>query len=105
MVALGDSIIEPAADTAPSAGIVARLIEAYERTGASAAIAVDEVPRESVSRYGIVVPADGARTDDVFELATVLEKPDPSRLAQPARRDGPLRARADGVRGAAPDRA
>jgi UTP--glucose-1-phosphate uridylyltransferase len=78
VVALGDSIIEPAAGAEPSAGIVTRLSEAYARTGASAAIAVDEVPRASVSRYGIVVPADGARTDDVFELSAVLEKPDPA---------------------------
>jgi UTP--glucose-1-phosphate uridylyltransferase len=78
VVALGDSIIEPPPGTGPSAGIVARLIEAYERTGAGAAIAVDEVPSTSVSRYGIVVPTDGARTDDAFELAAVLEKPDPA---------------------------
>ncbi len=89
VVALGDAIIEPPPGAEPGAGIVARLIEAYERTGASAAIAVDEVPSASVSRYGIVVPADGPRTDDSFELATVLEKPDPietsSRLGVMAR--------------------
>jgi UTP--glucose-1-phosphate uridylyltransferase len=78
VVALGDSIIEPTAGAEPSAGIIARLIEAYGRTWASAAIAVHEVPRASVSRYGIVVPADGAPTDDAFEVATVLEKPDPA---------------------------
>jgi UTP--glucose-1-phosphate uridylyltransferase len=78
VVALGDSIIEPAGGAEPAAGIVTRLIEAYERTGACAAIAVAEVAPELVSRYGIVVPADGAPTDEGFELATVLEKPGPA---------------------------
>lgn len=79
VVALGDSIIDPP-------GIVGRLIEAFEGLGASASVAVKEVPEEAVSRYGIAIPgADGER----FELADLIEKPDPdeveSRMAVMAR--------------------
>jgi UTP--glucose-1-phosphate uridylyltransferase len=75
VVALGDAIV--------SGGVVARLIAAYERGGAAAAVAVEQVPEEAVSRYGVVVAdADGNVSD-------VLEKPDPaaveSRLAVAAR--------------------
>ena len=81
VVALGDAIITPPAAGTP--GIVARLADAYERTGASAALAVTAVDAADVHRYGIVV-ADGAG-----EVATVVEKPRPdevpSRLAIAAR--------------------
>jgi UTP--glucose-1-phosphate uridylyltransferase len=81
VVALGDTIISPPAHTAP--GVVARLIEAFEVHGAGAAVAVEEVPSEAVSRYGIVIT--GAEND----VIDVIEKPDPgsvsSRLAIAAR--------------------
>ncbi|MDQ6605443.1 MAG: sugar phosphate nucleotidyltransferase [Actinomycetota bacterium] len=99
VVALGDAIIEPPPGAEPGAGIVARLIEAYERTGASAAIAVDEVPSASVSRYGIVVPADGR----LVRAGHGAGEARPDRDEQPARGDGTLRAGADRVRRAAPD--
>jgi UTP--glucose-1-phosphate uridylyltransferase len=88
VVALGDTIVEPAASPAP--GIVSRLIEAYEHHGASAAIAVEQVPSDAVSRYGIVIPADdSAVSDPAFDVADVIEKPSPreveSRLAVAAR--------------------
>jgi UTP--glucose-1-phosphate uridylyltransferase len=73
VVALGDALIE----TPPAArpGIVARLIEAYEGTGADAVLAVTEVPDSAVSRYGIAVTGgDGAVT-------RVIEKPAPSDTA------------------------
>jgi UTP--glucose-1-phosphate uridylyltransferase len=88
VVALGDAIIEPCPlGTRP---IVARLIDAYERLGASAAVAVAEVPDELVSRYGVVIPRErrptgegaaalaGAAALDVagaIEVADVIEKP------------------------------
>jgi UTP--glucose-1-phosphate uridylyltransferase len=82
VVALGDAIIETPATAAP--GIVPRLIEAYEDGGASAVVAVQEVPRELVSRYGIAVSA-GSAGEGPIEVADVIEKPDPnavdSRLA------------------------
>ncbi len=66
VVALGDTIIAGPAHT--GVGVVARLIEAFGAGGVSAAVAVEEVPGEAVSRYGIVVAgaggdAGGARGD------------------------------------------
>jgi len=68
VVALGDSIIgrhEPSR-------IVERLIQAFEAAGASCAIAVEEVPLDQVSMYGVVKPASDA---DVFEVLDLIEKP------------------------------
>lgn len=78
LVALGDSIIK----TRGKATICERMAAAYEEHGAAAAIAVEEVPREHVSLYGIIEPeADGS----VFRVGTLIEKPRPeeapSRLA------------------------
>lgn len=82
VVAVGDAIIETPAAAAP--GIVPRLIDAYEQSGASAVFAVQEVPRELVSRYGIALTAQAAR-GDAISVVDVIEKPDPdavdSRLA------------------------
>jgi UTP--glucose-1-phosphate uridylyltransferase len=88
VVALGDTIVEPAAASTP--GIVSRLIEAYEHHGATAAIAVEQVPSADVSRYGVVIPADNSAVSDrAFDVADVIEKPSPreveSRLAVAAR--------------------
>ena len=84
VVALGDAIIEPPPH--PTPGIVPRLIEAFESTGAVAAVAVEEVDDAAVSRYGIVV---GEERSGVIEAERVVEKPQPgtldSRLAIAAR--------------------
>jgi UTP--glucose-1-phosphate uridylyltransferase len=84
VVALGDTIIEPPSRI--SDRIVVRLIDVFDRGGVSAAIAVEEVPAQAVSRYGIVVGED---RDGLIEVTEVLEKPDPaqvpSRLAIAAR--------------------
>src|SRR3981081_569372 len=66
VVALGDTIIAPP-------GILARLIDAYETHGAAAALAVQEVSREAVSRYGIVIPL--TQGNGVVEAANLVEKP------------------------------
>jgi len=51
-------------------GCLSEMVEGYERTGASA-IAVEEVPREKTSSYGIVdADAEG-------RLKQIVEKPDP----------------------------
>lgn len=68
VVALGDSIIgrhEPSL-------IVKRLIDAFEANQASCAIAVEEVPMEEVSMYGIVKPSG---ENEVFEIVDLIEKP------------------------------
>jgi UTP--glucose-1-phosphate uridylyltransferase len=77
VVALGDAIIEPSPDG--GAGIVTRLIDAFAERGASAAVAVTEVPAEAVGRYGIVVARNEA--GEVLDVADVVEKPDPRQVA------------------------
>jgi UTP--glucose-1-phosphate uridylyltransferase len=87
VVALGDAIIETPASVPH--GIVSRLINAYERRGVDAVLAVQPVSHEAVSRYGIAVPTPGTDIspggNDAFDVAAVVEKPDPatveSRLA------------------------
>jgi UTP--glucose-1-phosphate uridylyltransferase len=81
VVALGDAIV-----SGDQPGVLSRLIEAFEQTGADAALAVEEVSPEDVSRYGVVAVA-GASSP--FEVTDVVEKPAvadaPSRLAIAAR--------------------
>jgi UTP--glucose-1-phosphate uridylyltransferase len=70
-VALGDAVIgrrEPAR-------VVERLAAAFEDAHAAAAVAVQKVPREKVSRYGIVAPA--SERPGFIELAGLVEKPAP----------------------------
>ena len=83
VIALGDSIIESA--STPS--VLRRLIDAFEQTGAAAAIAFEEVAPDDVVHYGIAAPGEAlpAFGGDVFRIADLIEKPDPasapSRLA------------------------
>jgi UTP--glucose-1-phosphate uridylyltransferase len=64
VVALGDAIV--------SGSVVSRLIAAYEAGGIAAVVAVEEVPEQDVSRYGVVV------TDETGAVTDVVEKPDPA---------------------------
>lgn len=77
VVALGDSII---GRHKPSQ-IVSRLIEAFETNNAACAIAVETVPADQVSMYGIVKPASNetGNGDDggAFEIIDLIEKPKP----------------------------
>jgi UTP--glucose-1-phosphate uridylyltransferase len=77
VIALGDALLGRGAP----ARVVQRLAAAVE-AGASAAIAVEEVPEERTDRYGIVAPAGEG---DPFPIAALVEKPAPgtapSRLA------------------------
>jgi UTP--glucose-1-phosphate uridylyltransferase len=83
VVALGDSIIGLHAQSQ----IVRRMIDEFQRSGAAAVIAFEEVPPEEVVHYGIARPRE--RDRPVFELADVIEKPSvreaPSNLAVAAR--------------------
>ena len=91
VVALGDAIIAPTDPPADRPALIPRLCAAYARFGADAALAVEEVPLELVSRYGIVTPGRslGAEPEPVLEVTGIVEKPDPaaapSRLAVAAR--------------------
>jgi UTP--glucose-1-phosphate uridylyltransferase len=84
VVALGDSII----GLHGNSQIVRRMGEVFASERASCVIAVEKVPPESVSSYGIVKPA-GTVADAVFRIADLVEKPSreaaPSSLAIAAR--------------------
>ena len=83
VVALGDSII----GLERQSDVVRRMCDAFEERGAAAVIALEEVPRDQVHRYGIVKPR--GETGELFELDDVVEKPSaadaPSTLAIAAR--------------------
>ncbi len=76
MVILPDDVIWPAGDAAP------RMTEVYSRFD-SAVVAVEEVPLEAVSAYGVIDPE--VMEDRVCRVRGLVEKPDPneapSRLA------------------------
>jgi UTP--glucose-1-phosphate uridylyltransferase len=84
VVGFGDTIVT---SSGPK-GVVSRLIEDHESSGAAATIAVWEVPPEEASRYGIIRPAV---KDPVgaFPIDDIIEKPTPdeapSHLAVAAR--------------------
>ncbi|MBT5876789.1 MAG: NTP transferase domain-containing protein [Candidatus Latescibacteria bacterium] len=83
LMAWGDAIIS----SPTGESVVSRMIDVHERTGAACTIAVEEVPLEKVSRYGIVHPVSGPSEE--FAIDDIVEKPDlkaaPSRFAVSAR--------------------
>jgi UTP--glucose-1-phosphate uridylyltransferase len=80
VVALGDSIVEPAPGDGAGA-LLGRLSGAFAAHRACAAIAVAEVDETLVSRYGIVEPAPGSDLSAAFPAAGILEKPAPAETA------------------------
>jgi UTP--glucose-1-phosphate uridylyltransferase len=84
VVALGDSIIGINAQSR----IVRRMLDEFERAKADAVIALEEVPRDKVSLYGIAHPR-GSSDASAFVLDDLIEKPSvadaPSNLAIAAR--------------------
>jgi UTP--glucose-1-phosphate uridylyltransferase len=75
LVALGDSII----GLQGRSGISRRIAEICETERAACVIAVEEVPSELTSLYGIVAPASrGALKSDVFRIQDLVEKPAPA---------------------------
>jgi UTP--glucose-1-phosphate uridylyltransferase len=73
VVALGDSIIV----SPPRQSLLKRMIAAHSRRRPAATIAVETVPKEAVSRYGIVAPK--GKIDSVFAIKDIVEKPSPAR--------------------------
>jgi UTP--glucose-1-phosphate uridylyltransferase len=71
VVALGDSILGLHA----SSKAVARMAELFEERHASCVLAVEEVPREMTSHYGIVQVTDGG--DGCLRVLNLVEKPKP----------------------------
>jgi len=72
-VMLGDTIIEP--HPGASAGL-RQVIDAVEAHGGSA-VSVRRVPREAVSRYGVVEGEPLADRDAIYRLRRLVEKPAP----------------------------
>ena len=77
-VLLGDTVMESYSDRP----VTGQIIDVFERYGSSV-IALQEVPAELVSRYGIV--GGNTESGDVIEIDRLVEKPSPadapSRLA------------------------
>lgn len=72
VVALGDTIVLSERDRSP----LTRLLGAYSRNPASAAITVERVPRETAYRSGMVSPV-GTPSGEAFEIDGLVEKPRP----------------------------
>ena len=68
-VLLGDTVV-----TGKGRPVTAQLGEVWERTGASV-FAVEEVPLEKVSRYGVIRPA--SQEGALYQVADLVEKPSP----------------------------
>ena len=73
VVALGDSIIR----SPDGSSFLRSLVSAHIRGGAACTIAVEEVDRADVYRYGIVKPKDGVEDKGDFEIDDLVEKPRP----------------------------
>jgi UTP--glucose-1-phosphate uridylyltransferase len=73
VVSLGDSIL---VSRSPEP-VLKRMISVHAKRRPAATIAVEEVPREAVNRYGIVAPKGEA--DYVFPIRGIIEKPSPSK--------------------------
>lgn len=56
---------------------IAELVEAHGRIGRGNVLAVQEVPRENTSKYGILDP-EGDTSGPVFRARGMVEKPDPA---------------------------
>ena len=85
VVGFGDTIVH----SPHQPGVVSRMVEAHQRHAAAATIAVWQVPRVELHRYGVVRPAPGAADAEDFAIEDIVEKPDPdqapSQLAVAAR--------------------
>jgi UTP--glucose-1-phosphate uridylyltransferase len=70
-VALGDSILGLNANSKT----LAKMVALFEERGASAVVAVEEVPREETMHYGVIDPAD--IDGDIMRVVRMVEKPKP----------------------------
>jgi len=72
VVSLGDSIIL----SRGSSNLLERMIDCHQRNDAACTVALEEVPVESIHRYGAVKPVEGEGGDE-FRIADLIEKPPP----------------------------
>ncbi len=73
VTALGDSIIGLNAQSKA----ISRMAELFEARHASCVLAVEEVPLDQVSHYGIVQPAE--TVGEAFRISNLVEKPKPDK--------------------------
>lgn len=73
-VLLGDTIIQPREGNAPG---LKQLVDAYHEAGGASVVAVHRVPREWVSRYGIVDGQPQPGNASLYRLNRLVEKPGP----------------------------
>lgn len=71
VVALGDSVIL----SKDGQALLERMMAAHTARRPAATIAVETVPREAVSRYGIVAPKEPV--GEAFAISDIIEKPSP----------------------------
>lgn len=73
VVALGDAVFE---EPTPGA-LITRLLEAFLSENAAVGLAVQRVPRERLSRYGVVQPIGASAGGAVLPINDIIEKPSP----------------------------
>jgi len=73
VVALGDSIIK----SRDGSSLLQTMIASHLHSGAACTIAVEEVERSEVYRYGIVKPKGDIEPGEDFEVEDLIEKPRP----------------------------
>ncbi|CCW35716.1 UDP-glucose pyrophosphorylase [Chthonomonas calidirosea] len=71
VVAFGDCIL----DSSPVGAPLKRLIQAFEQHQVEAAVLVEEVERERLSRYGVVAPVETVSQATPFLIHDIIEKP------------------------------
>ncbi len=74
VVALGDAVFEEP----ETGGLTRRLLDATTRADAAVGLAVQRVPPERISRYGVVKPAANAIFTAPFAITDIVEKPAPA---------------------------
>ena len=77
------AVLLPDVLVSASPSSLAQMMKAYEQVGGNV-IAVDEVPADRVSSYGVIDPADAGANGDLIRMKGMVEKPPvdqaPSRL-------------------------
>ena len=54
-------------------GFLKQMVDAYEKTGGGNMVAVEEVPREDTSKYGVIAPK--GQNGNLIEMSGMVEKP------------------------------
>ena len=74
-VLLADDLMQPPPG---GVGVLAQMIDLYERTGSSV-VAVQDVPREETASYGIVSTDGAGPVEGSERIVGIVEKPEPDR--------------------------